>query len=300
MVKYSASDDPHQSDPKPSDPEQSEPHHKKDQPDHLIDPALRDSNVRVHINLIVTHPDQFQVKDQESVVETTQADPKSMRQPPHMSSPFVSAAHSSDARLFNVTTFDRHHRTYSTRLPSPPPIATMSNSPSPSVSADRSSNSTPHIRRTPPNLQQQQQPMYPPSYDQRHHYAQRDPITHPPYSYPPQSFEPQQRYEHHPHSQHPDSHSQYHTQPYFNVPTMAHPQPPPPQMRDNYGRQYPPINQAPVTIVHTDDAATKLTDGIRRRCFNCCTTVTSTWRRSNLSPGKVVRLLFSLSIFFFH
>ncbi|PPQ88286.1 hypothetical protein CVT26_011603, partial [Gymnopilus dilepis] len=44
----------------------------------------------------------------------------------------------------------------------------------------------------------------------------------------------------------------------------------------------------PVTIVHTDDAATKLTDGIRRRCFNCCTTDTSTWRRSNLSPGKVL------------
>ena len=247
----------------------------------------------------ISHSLYYQQKEHE------EADPKHMRQPPHMSSPFVSAAHSSDARLFNVTTFDRHHRTYTTRLPSPPPIATMSSSPSPSLSVDRSSNSTPHIRRTPPNLQQQQQqqPMYPPSYDQRHHYAQRDPISHPPYSYPPQPFEPQQRYEHHhpqhPHSQHPDSHSQYHTQPYFNVPTMAHPQPPPPQMRDNYGRQYPPINQAPVTIVHTDDAATKLTDGIRRRCFNCCTTDTSTWRRSNLSPGKVVRLLFLLSIFFF-
>lgn len=256
-------------DPKPSDPEQAEPHHKKDQPDLLIDPALRDPNQ----------------KDQA-------ADPKLMRQPPHMSTPFVSVTHSSDARLFNVTTFDRHHRTYTTRLPSPPPITTMSSSPSPSLSVDRSSNSTPHIRRTPPNLQQQQ-PMYPPSYDQRHHYAQRDPIAHPSYSYPPQPFEPQQRYEHHhhpqhPHPQHPDSHSQYHAQPYFSVPTMAHSQPPPPQMRDNYGRQYPPINQAPVTIVHTDDAATKLTDGIRRRCFNCCTTDTSTWRRSNLSPGKVL------------
>ena len=36
----------------------------------------------------------------------------------------------------------------------------------------------------------------------------------------------------------------------FNVPTTAHPQPQP-QMRDNYGRQYPPVNQAPVMIVHT-------------------------------------------------
>ncbi|KAJ6474912.1 hypothetical protein C8R45DRAFT_803108, partial [Mycena sanguinolenta] len=33
--------------------------------------------------------------------------------------------------------------------------------------------------------------------------------------------------------------------------------------------------------VHTDDAATR----VRRRYFNCCTTNTSTWRRS---PGKVL------------
>ncbi|KZP14521.1 hypothetical protein FIBSPDRAFT_680088, partial [Athelia psychrophila] len=44
---------------------------------------------------------------------------------------------------------------------------------------------------------------------------------------------------------------------------------------------YPPI-------VHTTDATTKLNDRVRRRCFNCCTTDTSTWRRSNLSPGKVL------------
>ncbi|KAJ7474994.1 hypothetical protein FB451DRAFT_1558187 [Mycena latifolia] len=37
-------------------------------------------------------------------------------------------------------------------------------------------------------------------------------------------------------------------------------------------------------VVHTDDAATKLSDRVRRRCFNCCTAETSTWRRSNLSP----------------
>ncbi|KAJ7686328.1 hypothetical protein B0H17DRAFT_940535 [Mycena rosella] len=43
-----------------------------------------------------------------------------------------------------------------------------------------------------------------------------------------------------------------------------------------------------VQVVHTDDAATKLSDRVRRRCFNCCTTDTSTWRRSNLSPGKVL------------
>lgn len=41
-------------------------------------------------------------------------------------------------------------------------------------------------------------------------------------------------------------------------------------------------------VVHTDDAATKLTDRVRRKCYNCRTTDTSTWRRSNLTPGKVV------------
>ncbi|KAK0457313.1 uncharacterized protein EV420DRAFT_1271686 [Desarmillaria tabescens] len=40
--------------------------------------------------------------------------------------------------------------------------------------------------------------------------------------------------------------------------------------------------------MYTEDAATKLSDRVRRRCFNCCTTDTSTWRRSNLSPGKVL------------
>ncbi|KAJ7079522.1 hypothetical protein C8R44DRAFT_91192 [Mycena epipterygia] len=35
-------------------------------------------------------------------------------------------------------------------------------------------------------------------------------------------------------------------------------------------------------------AATKLAARVPRRCFNCCTTDTSTWRRSNLSPGKVL------------
>ncbi|KAJ7907372.1 hypothetical protein B0H13DRAFT_694676 [Mycena leptocephala] len=45
-----------------------------------------------------------------------------------------------------------------------------------------------------------------------------------------------------------------------------------------------------IQVVHTDDAATKLSDRVRRRCFNCCTTDASTWRRSNLSPGNVITL----------
>lgn len=43
-------------------------------------------------------------------------------------------------------------------------------------------------------------------------------------------------------------------------------------------------------IVYTDDAATKLSDRVRRKCYNCRTTDTSTWRRSSLTPGKVVSL----------
>ena len=42
-------------------------------------------------------------------------------------------------------------------------------------------------------------------------------------------------------------------------------------------------------IIHTDDATTKLSDRVRRKCYNCRTTDTSTWRRSSLTPGKVVR-----------
>jgi len=41
-------------------------------------------------------------------------------------------------------------------------------------------------------------------------------------------------------------------------------------------------------IFHTDDAGTKLSDRVRRKCFNCSAVETSTWRRSSLSPGKVL------------
>ncbi|KAF7291407.1 GATA-type domain-containing protein [Mycena indigotica] len=47
-----------------------------------------------------------------------------------------------------------------------------------------------------------------------------------------------------------------------------------------------PVQSGPV--VTTDDVAAKLGPLVRRRCFNCCTTDTSTWRRSTLSPGKVL------------
>ena len=108
---------------------------------------------------------------------------------------------------------------------------------------------------------------------------------HPTYLYapapPPPPFD---------HRYHQDHHHPYHTASglpthFAAVPAMAHPG----SYASHAPAPYPQPGQPPVTIIHTDDAATKLSDRVRRRCFNCCTTDTSTWRRSNLSPGKVVR-----------
>lgn len=41
-------------------------------------------------------------------------------------------------------------------------------------------------------------------------------------------------------------------------------------------------------VQHTDDAASKETQFLRRRCFNCHTTEPPSWRRSTLNPGKIV------------
>ena len=46
--------------------------------------------------------------------------------------------------------------------------------------------------------------------------------------------------------------------------------------------------------IYTDDVRMKLGDAIRRQCFNCRATQTTTWRRSTLSLGKLVRLTGSL------
>jgi len=43
-----------------------------------------------------------------------------------------------------------------------------------------------------------------------------------------------------------------------------------------------------IPIMHTDDAASKETQYLRRRCFNCHTTEPPSWRRSTLNPGKIV------------
>ncbi|KAJ7215426.1 hypothetical protein GGX14DRAFT_442921 [Mycena pura] len=182
------------------------------------------------------------------------------------------------------------------RRASPPPIATLpapshgaphSGSPSPSASSlDRSAVSTPPARRTPP-------PPPPPqhaAHGHPHAYAY-DARYGGGYMYAPPPPGP---YHHVPHHGHHDDRA-----------------PPPPGPYDHHHGHYstpfpiqhggtqmapppPGAGGAPagpggvIQVVHTDDAATKLSDRVRRRCFNCCTTDTSTWRRSNLSPGKVL------------
>ncbi|KAF8160030.1 hypothetical protein B0H34DRAFT_797211 [Crassisporium funariophilum] len=295
-------------DSKPSD---------SDQTDLLIDPALRESPS--------SPPAQ---SDKNESVHQPSGMPHRV-EPFQMSSPFVSPALCSDARLFNVTSFvDRHRRhhfdTSSSssssasavnaaaaaavhRLPSPPPpIATMqhSHSPSPSVVSPPPAMYSTSYQHDPPMMQSVR-------HHSTHYNPRGEPINHGPYVYSshPPPFDQQQQqqqqhqqqqprydqhqhqhqHQHHPHQHQQDgpTHSQFHaSQTLFTVPTMSHPHQS--NIRYTDGRQYPLPGQAPVTIVHTDDAATKLTDGIRRRCFNCCTTDTSTWRRSNLSPGKVL------------
>ncbi|KAN0113842.1 hypothetical protein V8E52_007314 [Russula decolorans] len=44
----------------------------------------------------------------------------------------------------------------------------------------------------------------------------------------------------------------------------------------------------PYPIVYTDDTTVKLTNRVRRQCFNCKSKATTTWRRSMLISGKWV------------
>ncbi|KAJ7186153.1 hypothetical protein C8R46DRAFT_1062599 [Mycena filopes] len=170
---------------------------------------------------------------------------------------------------------NKHRKSPYERRASPPPIATLpshSGSSSPANSSlDRSAVSTPPIgRRASP----------PPA--QAPHAQQHAP---PPYPYDMQRYPPGTYMYAGPQYAHPQDQQRYSSQ---GQPQYA----PPPQA---YGYVPYPLPGAPppgpgpaIQIIHTDDAATKLSDRVRRRCFNCCTTDTSTWRRSNLSPGKVL------------
>ncbi|PPQ63142.1 hypothetical protein CVT24_005782 [Panaeolus cyanescens] len=72
-----------------------------------------------------------------------------------------------------------------------------------------------------------------------------------------------------------------------------------PSQPNSFYRQSPSAQCHPMTMTylsphtglpvqHTDDAASKETQYLRRRCFNCHTTEPPSWRRSTLNPGKIV------------
>ncbi|KAJ7656787.1 hypothetical protein DFH06DRAFT_1198573 [Mycena polygramma] len=148
--------------------------------------------------------------------------------------------------------------------PTSPPRNPGSPAPSAPSSLDRSSVSTPPV----PPSQSHQQP---------NHYAAYDPRSYPggyTYAAPPAHYQP------HPEGHQYPAHAQYRL-PYGYV---AYPHP----STVLSVPQWPGGGGTALQVIHTDDAATKLSDRVRRRCFNCCTTDTSTWRRSNLSPGKVL------------
>lgn len=166
--------------------------------------------------------------------------------------------------------------------PTPPPIATLHHSPALSASSleSNSISPSPPVRALPPSLYSfsPHSPFHvlqitQPSTPYYSHPGQAPPMSQaPPYPYQPNGSiaryaddQSAQGYPIPPHSAQSLSRS--------IRPTMVATQPYPGQA--NY-------------IIHTDDASTKLSDRVRRKCYNCRTTDTSTWRRSSLTPGKVV------------
>lgn len=170
---------------------------------------------------------------------------------------------------------------HSYRRPSPPPIATLSHSPSLSTSSvDRSSVSSPASRRSPTLRAIDSHSTYSDPYYAQDHSRQPRPYHHDPVR---DAERPSHNYTYS-RSQHDN---RYDTHAYSSYGSGAVPHSSI-TSRDSGSLSYPLPGQGHYTIGYTDDAATKLSDRIRRRCFNCGTTDTSTWRRSNLSPGKVV------------
>ena len=188
-----------------------------------------------------------------------------------------------------------YHYDHSYRRPSPPPIATLSHSPSLSVSSlDRSSVSSPAPRRSPTDRSVESHSAYSDAYYSQEHLARSRPYPHDPVRDSGRSSH-SYTYSSRPHPEHRYSHDSYpyHVSPAYNSPPLSHASV---GTRESSSLSYPLPGQNHYSIGYTDDAATKLSDRVRRRCFNCCTTDTSTWRRSNLSPGKVVRFFPLLSI----
>ncbi|KAJ7167723.1 hypothetical protein C8R46DRAFT_255815 [Mycena filopes] len=116
--------------------------------------------------------------------------------------------------------------------------------------------------------QQQQQfyrPMQHQQQQQQHHYGPHPhQLASPPMMHPSHPSHPSHP---HPHSAHPHPHAPH---PYHTV---------------NGAGGFAPHG---LPVQHTDDAASKETQYLRRRCYNCHTTEPPSWRRSTLNPGKIV------------
>ncbi|KAJ7059549.1 hypothetical protein C8F01DRAFT_1026211, partial [Mycena amicta] len=162
-----------------------------------------------------------------------------------------------------------------------PPPSMHTHSPAPSNGEWSGNPSALTVSPTPPGYAAHGSPYAPPMY------------APPP---PPPGFAGQGYYN----APGPSYHHHHHHNPY-------HPPPPPTPYHGHYadwqpqaqaqGQQqqqqgYPlagPGAQAPdMSIVYTDDSATRLSERVRRKCFNCTTTEASTWRKSTLALGKVL------------
>ncbi|KAI5118742.1 hypothetical protein M0805_008142 [Coniferiporia weirii] len=195
---------------------------------------------------------------------------------------------------------DTHAGHYYAAHPSPPPITTLTHSPS--LSSDRSSVSSPAPTILPPLTHPSQYPSQayssggahryastaqPGAYHHSHYYpntvappdvftAPAQPYTHSytgGYAPPPPTHVPF----HHTTDMSISHSQQFSANPYSSVSPMY-----------SHGGHGAGGGSGGFTPIYTDDASTKLSDRVRRRCFNCCTTDTSTWRRSSLNPGKVL------------
>ncbi|KAJ7812841.1 hypothetical protein B0H13DRAFT_2382991 [Mycena leptocephala] len=115
--------------------------------------------------------------------------------------------------------------------------------------------------------------------------------TYSPPGYAPADFDPAVKVEDHHH--HMPAYHPHHAPPQFYRP---HPGMHPhahgmhPHHMHPHAMHGPHGGYAPhgLPVQHTDDAASKETQYLRRRCFNCHTTEPPSWRRSTLNPGKIV------------
>ncbi|KAG9103484.1 hypothetical protein FRC06_010466 [Ceratobasidium sp. 370] len=122
----------------------------------------------------------------------------------------------------------------------------------------------------PPPQPYQRPPRSPPPYDPRGQYRPPQP-----YGYPATGYPPGPPYAPGPSGATVDPNI-FKPDPYARHPGMPASPGPDPTRPD-------------VQITYTDDSATKLTQYLRRRCFNCRVTEPPGWRKSTLNPGKIVR-----------